>query len=205
MKARPSASQQKEHMRTLSTRRWVIGLLAVAGAQLGHAQLPPVPTAQTAAKGSSAAKAPAATGCLIAEFRTIGLSVHNPADRYDRAWNWLRVNAKRCSLEQLQTVNNNRASWLGSSDSPEIMGFVDAIIEYRTQGDEDGLKALYSSKPIEMGSVTVTTGLPERPAPLVQPGNSSMPNGIYMPQPMPYMAPVAPPADHAPQAVPGVR
>ena len=192
-------------MRNISTSQWAMGALTMGLAIQAHAQLPPVPTAQTAAKSTATAKAPAAPGCLIAEFRTIGLSVHNPLDRYDRAWDWLRANAKRCSLEQLQAVSNNRASWLGSSDSPEIMGFVDAIIEYRSQGNEDGLKALYSSKPIEMGSVTVTTGLPERPAPLVQPGNSSMPNGIYMPQPMPYMAPVAPPAGHAPQAAPGVR
>lgn len=150
-----------------------------------HAQLPPVPTVQATAKAPTIAKAATAPGCLIAEFRTIGLSVHHPSDRHDRAWDWLRANAKRCSLEQLQAVSNNRASWLGSSDSPEIMGFVDAIIEYRSQGNEDGLKALYSSKPIENGAVTVTTGLPERPAPVVQPGTNAMPNGIFMSPPMP--------------------
>lgn len=192
-------------MQTLSNWRWVIGGLTTGWVLMGHAQLPPVPSAQTPTKSTATAKAPATKGCLIAEFRTIGLSVHNPADRYERAWNWLRANAQRCSLEQLQAVSNNRASWLGSSDSPEIMGFVDTIIEYRTQGDEDGLKALYSSKPAEMGSVTVTTGLPARPAPLVQPGTSIMPNGIYMPQPMPYPTPVVPLTGHASQATSGAR
>lgn len=180
------ASQQKEHMRTTTIRPWVIGVLTAGLGTLAHAQLPPVPTAQTAAKSPSPAKGPAAAGCLIAEFRTIGLSVHNPSERHERAWNWLRANAKRCSLEQLQAVNNNRSSWLGSSDSPEIMGFVDGIIEYRTQGNEDGLKSLYNSKPLEAASTVVTTGLPERPAPLVQPGNSNIPNAISMPPNMPY-------------------
>lgn len=172
-------------MRNISTSQWAMGALTMGLAIQAHAQLPPVPTAQTAAKSTATAKAPAAPGCLIAEFRTIGLSVHNPLDRYDRAWDWLRANAKRCSLEQLQAVSNNRASWLGSSDTPEIMGFVDAIIEYRTQGNEDGLKALYSSKPVENGAVTVTTGLPERPTPVVQPGTNAIPNSIYMAPPMP--------------------
>lgn len=205
-------------MRTLSTWVGVLGLISMAVAPQGHAQLPPVPTAQAAAKTPALPKAtgdvPAGAGCLIAEFRTIGLSVHNPADRHERAWNWLRANAQRCSLAQLQTVNNNRAGWLGSSDTPEIMGFVEAIIEYRTLGHEDGLKALYNSKPLEVGPAMVTTGLPERPTPVVPLGASAMPSGIYIPPPMASsesldrqgpMANRAPAVGNPPQAPPGGR
>ncbi len=69
--------------------------------------------------------------CVVADFRTLSLQAHDPAERAALAQGWLRSNASACSPAQLTTLASNRAAWLGNADSPALMGLIDGLIEAR--------------------------------------------------------------------------
>lgn len=58
--------------------------------------------------------------CVVAEFRTLALTVHNPTERLAAATNWLQTHGDACSLKDIAFIKSSSPSWLGSADSPVI-------------------------------------------------------------------------------------
>lgn len=67
--------------------------------------------------------------CVVAEFRALGIDVHDPAKRRTQAITWLKKRAKNCSVDQLLMIRNNRSQWMGTADSAALAGEVDALLE----------------------------------------------------------------------------
>lgn len=94
------------------------------------------------------AKKPVSTKpCIVGEFRSIAMTTHDPAQRHARSLAWLRDTGRYCSVEKLKIIRNNRSTWLGTSDSPEIATLVDRLIEAYESGDKSLVADLYGSKP----------------------------------------------------------
>ena len=83
--------------------------------------------------------------CFISEFRHIGMSVHEPVERSNQAKLWLVQNVAACSVEKLNFINANRASWLGTSDSSHLMTTLDSMIEYKAAGNPEMLAQIFNS------------------------------------------------------------
>ena len=73
--------------------------------------------------------------CLVADFRTVSLSVHDPAARTVALRAWLNERAKNCSLESLEAIRANRAVWLGTADTPAIAGLIDRLVLVKANSD----------------------------------------------------------------------
>lgn len=67
--------------------------------------------------------------CVVAEFRSLGLDVHDPVKRRTQAITWLKKRAKNCSVDQLLMIRNNRSQWMGTADSATLAAEVDALLE----------------------------------------------------------------------------
>jgi hypothetical protein len=99
-----------------------------------------------------AAKTEPAFNCFIAEFRHIGLSIHEPIERSNQAKRWLTQNLTACSVEKLVVINANRASWLGTSDSSYFMNALDSMIEFKQAGKPEMAAQIYGSLAKEAAS-----------------------------------------------------
>ncbi len=116
--------------------RYLIFVLFVAGAISAN-----VASAQSK---KSVTKEPA-PNCFISEFRHIGKTVHDPVERLHQAKHWLIQNVASCSIEKLNLINGNRASWLGTSDTPFFMTMIDSMIEYKAVGNPEMLAQIFNS------------------------------------------------------------
>ena len=97
------------------------------------------------AQSKKAAPKEPSANCFISEFRYIGASVHDPLEREKQAKNWLIQNVAACSVEKLNLINGNRASWLGTSDSAFFMTMLDSMIEYKVAGNPEMLAQIFNS------------------------------------------------------------
>jgi hypothetical protein len=86
-----------------------------------------------------------APSCFISEFRHIGMTVHDPVERLHQAKQWLIQNVASCSIEKLNLINGNRASWLGTSDTSFFMTLIDSMIEYKAAGNPEMLAQIFNS------------------------------------------------------------
>ncbi len=86
-----------------------------------------------------------APNCFVSEFRHIAMSVHEPIERASKAKMWLVQNVSACSLEKLNFINSNRATWLGTSDSTDFMMTIDSMIEYKAAGKPEMLSQIFNS------------------------------------------------------------
>ena len=147
---------------------------APAGSPAAAAPAAQAPAAQPPA--AQAAPRPAVPGapCLIAQFRTLALDTHNPAERGALARQWLLRNLPGCSAEKLNLLGSNRPAWLGTADSAELMGLIDTAIEAQAQNDPSLLRKLYEPTPrsFEPGLESIRT---EPPRPILQQGGMVMP------------------------------
>ncbi len=164
------------------------GLLA-AQAQTGTAM--PVANKPTASAGV----------CLLADFRALALTTHEPAQRLTLALDWMNQHARHCTVDQLKVLNNYRPSWMGAADHPRLQGLIDSLIEAQTANDPEKLKALFTpevTQPPEEVTKTVTAK-PTR-APVAAPPAPTLNPMIqgYVQPPLPV-----PPPGSAPPARPG--
>ena len=104
-----------------------------------------------------------APNCFISEFRHIALSVHEPIERASKAKMWLVQNVSACSLEKLNSINSNRAAWLGTSDSTEFTMTIDSLIEYKAAGKPEMLAQIFNSPVKEVASSVQVTGATQAP------------------------------------------
>ena len=93
--------------------------------------------------------------CLVSEFRTIGLQIHDPSERSAKAGDWLKSKGAACSASQLAAIVSNRAAWMGTSDSPILMGLVDGIIEAKVAVNPGFMAQLAASKPEDVRPASV--------------------------------------------------
>ena len=127
-----------ESLKHLRTQFWLgcaFSLLMVATAH-----------AQTRARGGPAAApvAEAPTGaCVIAEFRHLALTHHDPQERQNKAIDWLKKNGNYCSPMQMSIIVSSKASLLGTSDSVTLSAVIDGIMEKRMGGDHGAVSRYY--------------------------------------------------------------
>ncbi len=117
-------------------------------------------------KAQASVPAPA---CFLSEFRHIALSTHEPITRSLVTQNWLAKNVMSCSIEQLNFINANRASWLGTSDSPYFAFLLDSMIEYKTANKPEMLAQIFGSLGKEGTSSVQTIGVTQLPRTQAQP------------------------------------
>ena len=72
-----------------------------------------------------AASKPGDAGCVVEEFRTLALTVHNPTERLAAATQWLRTNGDACTAKDLAFLKSASGAWLGTADSPAIQQVFD--------------------------------------------------------------------------------
>lgn len=110
--------------------------------------------------------------CLVSEFRGMALSTHDVLERGKQATEWMRRNASACSDEQLRLINSNRSAWLGTADSPQLMGLIEGALEARFKNKPELLAQMFASAPprVAANETTRAGDLAPRPAPVVAPG-----------------------------------
>ena len=85
--------------------------------------------------------------CVVAEFRALGIDVHDPVKRRTQAMSWLKKRAKNCSVDQLLMIRNNRSQWMGTADSAAMAAEVDALLEVFAADNPQVAALLYGTVP----------------------------------------------------------
>lgn len=118
--------------------RWyAAGLLLISAAQ---AQIKtPVAPAPVSASDS----------CVIAEFRRIALTHHDPQERQDKVIAWLQKNGASCSPAQMSILISSRASLMGTADTSTLSSAFDAVMEKKIATDHAALSRYY--QPVVQG------------------------------------------------------
>ena len=120
--------------------RCLVFIVCLAGSAMIGAQEAPGKRPVRAPKASK----PEPQGiCLVAEFRNLALTMHDPKQRQEAVITWLKNHTQTCSVAQLNVINNYRALWLGTSDSPQVAGIIDSLIELKADGDPQKLQDLF--------------------------------------------------------------
>ena len=104
-----------------------------------HAQAKPKAAAPVAAPGPEAPAAP----CIIAEFRHIALTYHDPQERQNKVIEWLKKSGPSCSPTQMSIVIASRASLLGTADSFAVSAVMDGLMEKRLASDHAAVSRYY--------------------------------------------------------------
>jgi len=81
----------------------------------------------------SAAAKPEVVNCVVAEFRTLALTVHNPTERMTLAKQWLQTHGDGCSLRDIAILKSSSGAWLGTADSPLIQQMFDHYYESKAK------------------------------------------------------------------------
>ena len=137
--------------------------------------------------------------CFISEFRFIATSIHEPLEREKQAKNWLIQNISACSAEKLNLINSNRASWLGTSDSPFFMTMVDTMIEYKLAGKPEMLAQIFNSAGKEGTSSVQITSVTQAPRAQAYDAQMYQQQPYAQPQQQPYAQPQQQPYAQQPQ------
>jgi hypothetical protein len=121
-------------------KRLLVGSLCLACTVIVLAQEAP----KARSGGAKKAPKPEPQGiCLVADFRNLALTLHDPKLRQDAAIDWLKNHTQTCNLDQLQMINRYRAVWLGTSDNPKVAGIIDSLIELKSAGDAQKLQEIF--------------------------------------------------------------
>lgn len=84
--------------------------------------------------------------CLVADFRYLALNTSDPIKRMKKAENWVKNNSKYCNIAKLVSIRNNRAQWLGTSDSATIDAELGRQLEIAGDSSLEMQAALYGLK-----------------------------------------------------------
>ena len=112
-----------------------------------NAQVQAQTASQTKTKAVSASAPPDSGSdngsCLIAEFRFMALTTHDPQERQNKAIDWLQKNSSNCSPVQLSILHSSKAILLGTADSMAVSATFDAIMEKRLVKNPEALAKYY--------------------------------------------------------------
>jgi len=93
---------------------------------------------------AQAASAKSGSGpCLIAEFRLMALTTHDPQERQNKSIEWLQQNNANCSLMQLSILHSSKAALMGTADSMALSAVFDTIMEKRLANNPEALSRYY--------------------------------------------------------------
>ena len=81
--------------------------------------------------------------CLIAEFRLMALTTHDPQERQNKSIEWLQKNHVNCSPMQLAILHSSKASLMGTADSMALSAVFDTIMEKRMANNPEALNRYY--------------------------------------------------------------
>ncbi len=109
--------------------------------------VPPAPAAPRPVELPAKLAPPKPTGCLVAEFRAIGVDTGNESERRTKAMAWLRKKAKQCTPEQLLVMRNNRSQWMGTADSGQVAAEIDGLLEGFAMTNPAVAALLYGTPP----------------------------------------------------------
>lgn len=87
--------------------------------------------------------------CVIAEFRRIALTHHDPQERQDKVIAWLQKNGGSCSPAQMSILISSRASLMGTADTSTLSSAFDAVMEKKIANDHAALGRYY--QPVVQG------------------------------------------------------
>jgi len=99
--------------------------------------------AQTKAKPAPVAVQAPTGSCVIAEFRQLALTLHDPLERQNKAIEWLKTNGNFCSPTQMSILITSKAALLGTADSVALGAVIDGIIEKRLGADHVAVSRYY--------------------------------------------------------------
>ena len=131
----PSLEMKVASLKHIRIQFWLacsVGLLMLATAH-----------AQTRARGAPAAAAAPIGSCVIAEFRLLALTHHDPLERQNKAIDWLQKNGSFCSPMQMSILVSSKASLLGTSDTVALGAVIDGIMERKLAGDHEAVSRYY--------------------------------------------------------------
>lgn len=100
-------------------------------------------TPQPRGSGQAASAKSGSGPCLIAEFRLIALTTHDPLERQNKSIEWLQQNNANCSLVQLSILHSSKAALMGTSDSTVLSAAFDTIMEKRLANNPEALSRYY--------------------------------------------------------------
>jgi hypothetical protein len=80
---------------------------------------------------------------VIAEFRLMALTTHDPQERQNKSIEWLQKNNANCSPMQLAILHSSKASLLGTADSMALSAVFDTIMEKRMGNNPEALSRYY--------------------------------------------------------------
>ena len=83
-----------------------------------------------------AASKPGDSDCVVAEFRTLALTVHNPTERLAAATQWLRAHGDACSGKDIAFLRSASGAWLGTADSPAIQQVFDLYYNAKVKPED---------------------------------------------------------------------
>jgi len=78
---------------------------------------------------------PGDTGCVVEEFRSLTMTVHNPTERLTAATQWLRTHGDACSAKDIAFLKSASPGWLGTADSPAIQQVFDTYYNAKAKAD----------------------------------------------------------------------
>ncbi len=82
--------------------------------------------------------------CLVADFK--GLIDTPPTQREATAFLWISTTGKDCSYEQLEAINNNLGSWLGTAHSSRVSTAIARQLEAYYVSKNEWNDDLYTSR-----------------------------------------------------------
>ena len=98
---------------------------------------------QPRSSGQAASAKSASGPCLIAEFRLMALTTHDPQERQNKSIEWLQQNNANCSLMQLSILHSSKAALMGTADSMALSAVFDTIMEKRFANNPEALSRYY--------------------------------------------------------------
>ena len=124
--------------------------------------------------GGVAAAKPADSDCVVADFRTLALTVHNPTERLAAATQWLQSHGDACSLKDIALIKSSSPAWLGSADSPLIQQTMDRYYNAKAKGAKEEPAAAAQVSPPATPSVAALAPKPKAlEAPVAKPNAAS--------------------------------
>ena len=111
-----------------------------------------------------AASKPGDAGCVVEEFRTLAMTVHNPTERLAAATQWLRANGDACSAKDIAFLKSASGGWLGTADSPAIQQVFDGYYNAKAKAAVAPAPAAAVSPPAAEKSKAVVSSASEKAA-----------------------------------------
>jgi hypothetical protein len=125
-----------------------------------------------------------APSCVIAEFRYLALTYHDPQERLDQVVAWLKRNGAACTATQMSILISSKAALMGTSDGGTLNAVIDGIMEKKLGSDHAAVSRYYRPEvqaPVkgrEDSAPPQTTESGVAPSPTGAGANAGLPAGV---------------------------